>query len=129
MPGRLRGMFTSGLAPGEQSGSDTNITVDNVGLLASAQTFLDPHATVILNACHAGFGAGQYSIAQLIANQLQIRVKAPVAGMFFSVDPNSTATGLTATPIRSARKPIYMIQDGGKPVTTFQPSLSALGIP
>lgn len=115
------GSFTSGLAPGEQAGAGTNITVDNVNLLSNAQ--LDTGATITLNACQAGFGSRHYSIAQLIANRLQRRVYAPVAGMFFSVDPNSRASGATAPKNLPNQKPIYMLQDGGRPLSAYQPSL------
>lgn len=111
----------SALAPGEQAGPDTNVTANNVNKLSNQQ--LDTGATITLHACFAGFGSGRYSIAQLIANQLQRRVYAPTAGTFFSVDPNSTASGATAPPLPDqVTKPIYQLQDFGVPFSTFLPA-------
>ena len=115
------GTYGSILAPGEQAGPDTNISADNVGLLSNAQ--LDPGATITLHACYAGLGAGRYSIAQLIANQLQRRVFAPRGGTFFTVDPNSRNSGGTAPQRLPSSKPIYQLQDGGVPFGMFLPSL------
>jgi hypothetical protein len=109
---------TSVLSPGEQAGPDTNITADNVNLLSNSQ--LASGATVTLHACYAGLGSRRYSIAQLIANQLQRRVYAPRAGMFFSTDPNSSLSGKPA-PALPNQKPIYQIQDFGKPLGQFSP--------
>ena len=110
----------SALAPGEQAGADTNIAPRNVALLSNAQ--LDVGATVTLHACYAGYGVGRYSIAQLIANQLQRRVYAPVAGAFFSVDPDSKSSGGNAPKLPSPlSKPVYQIQDGGVPFRAFFP--------
>jgi hypothetical protein len=107
------------LAPGEQRGASTNIGPYNVTALSNAQ--LSIGATITLHACYAGYGSGRYSIAQLIANQLQRRVYAPTAGAFFSVDPNSRLTGATAPPILVDQTPIYQIQDGGVPFRLFPP--------
>jgi hypothetical protein len=108
----------SALAPGEQAGENTNITAENLNLLSNAQ--IDTSATITLHACYAGYGSGRYSIAQLIANQLQRRVYAPTAGAFFSVDPNSHLTGGTA-PTVPDQKPMYQLQDFGKPFHLFLP--------
>lgn len=117
------GTWGSVLAPGEQAGPNTNVSADNVNLLSNQQ--LDPGATITLKSCYAGFGSGRYSIAQLIANRLQRKVYAPVAGTYFSINPNAIfANGKVAPPIPTpAQKPIYMIQEGGKPLQCFLPGL------
>jgi len=112
------GQQSSYLAPGEQAGKDTNVAWYNVELLKNTE--FDTAATVTLHACYAGFGAGPYSIAQLIANRLQRRVYAPTAGTFFSADPNSRLSGRTAPPLPD-QKPIYQLQDGGVEFTPFFP--------
>jgi hypothetical protein len=104
------GTWESALAPGEQAGPETNVASYNVDLLSNAN--LDPAATITLHACYAGFGRGRYSIAQLIANRLQRKVYAPVAGTFFSADPNSHLSGGSA-PKPPDQKPIYQLQDFG----------------
>jgi hypothetical protein len=111
--------WSSALAPGEQAGRDTNVSLMNVNLLSNTQ--LDPAAIITLRACYAGFGSGRYSIAQLISNQLQRRVYAPLAGMYFGVDPNSTYTGTTAPKNLPDQKPMYMIQEFGRPLTCSCP--------
>ncbi|HME05419.1 MAG TPA: IPT/TIG domain-containing protein [Bryobacteraceae bacterium] len=114
------GSFSSILAPGEQAGANTNVTPFNVNLLSNSQ--LDTHAMVILHSCLAGYGGKRYSIAQLIANQLQRVVMAATAGTFFSTNPSTkfAVNGL----VLPNQKPIYSIQDGGVPLIRFLPSLS-----
>ncbi len=111
--------WSSALAPGEQQGPDTNITAHNVSLLQNAQ--IEPAATITLHACYAGLGSRRYSIAQLVANQLQRRVYASVAGTFFSMDPNARHSGGTAPRNLPNQKPIYQIQDFGTPFKCFLP--------
>ena len=113
------GTWGSMVAPGEQAGFYTNITENNVDQLSNAQ--LDTGATITLHACLVGFGAGRFSIAQLIANQLQRRVYAPAAGTFFTVDPNSMLSGATAPKVLTDQKPVYLLQDGGEPFRGFLP--------
>ena len=106
----------SQLSPGEGAGQNTNVTADNVRLLSNAQ--LGPSATITLSACYAGYGRN--SIAQMIANRLQRRVNAPVAGTFFSINPNATAPSGDNFPNST---PIYMIQESGTPFKCFLPGM------
>jgi hypothetical protein len=107
-----------GLAPGEQSSPDTNITALNVNTLSNAQ--LGPHAVIVLNACNAAAG-GPNSIAYLISRKLQAVVYAPVLGMFFSIDPNSKAASGKDLPDPPDHPPVYMIQQFGNPLTRICP--------
>ena len=117
---------TSKLAPGEQAGLDTNVESFNVDKLYSTQ--MDEAATVTLHACFAGWQRGwRHSIAQIIADRLQRRVYAPLAGSFFAIDPNSKLSGKTAPTISSPQKPIYLLPDSGGNLTCFQPQPGLLG--
>lgn len=115
------GFYRPGLAPGEQSGPNTNIGTYNLSLLLGRE--LMSKASVTLRACQVGYG-GYYSFAKYMATQLNTNVYAPEAGMFFSLDPNSKASGAPAdTPAipLNATKPIYLLQAFGKPLKCFSP--------
>jgi hypothetical protein len=114
------GLELSALAPGEQPGPDTNISAQNVQSLSNAQ--LGPHAVMKLWACDAGKG-GRNSVAQSIANQLQIVVYAPVMGVYFSNDPNVKAPDGTKLPVPNVSLPVYPIQQFGNPLVPFCPGM------
>jgi hypothetical protein len=89
-----------------------------VSQLSNAQ--LGTGATITLHACYSGYSrGGRLSIAQLIANQLQRTVLAPLGGTFFTINPNSTANDETAPKNLPNQIPIYLLQDSGKPFGTF----------
>jgi hypothetical protein len=110
----------SALFPGEQSGLDTNISSDNVRNLFNTQ--LGPHAVMKLWSCHAGAG-GRNSIAQMIANRLQIVVYAPTMGVYFSNDPNVKAEDGKKLPVPNVSLPVYPIQQFGNPLVPFCPGM------
>jgi hypothetical protein len=115
------------LAPGENKGSDTNVSPDNYKLLQPASKKISSKATVTLNACYAGAGAANRSnsIAQLIANELGVRVLAPVGGMYFTTNPTATYASGTDVPKQfqiSDQPPVYMIQEFGNPLTPICPA-------
>jgi hypothetical protein len=114
------GQELSALAPGEQRGTDTNISALNVQSLKNTQ--LGSHAVMKLWACNAGRG-GRDSIAQLIANQLQMVVYAPVMGVYFSNDPNVKAPDGTKLPVPNVSLPVYPIQQFGNQLTPFCPGM------
>jgi hypothetical protein len=75
---------------------------------------LGPGAVVSLHACYAASGNAAYpSIAQLIANRLQVKVYASLGGSFFGVDPNATAI-LPLQKQPAPAEPIYLIPNPGK---------------
>jgi hypothetical protein len=104
----INGTLYSTLNPGEGSGFNTNISSLNVAKLSGSN--LGPNATVTLNACNAG--AGSNSIAQIIANQLKVKVYAYPVGMFFSTNPNATLPGAAPQATPSYMLPLY----GAKPI-------------
>ena len=115
------------LAPGENQGANTNVSVDNVQLLQPAAKLMSAKPTVTLNACHAGLGAANQSnsIAQLIANQLGVKVLAPVGGVYFTTNPSATYGSGKEVPAQfqiTDQPPVYMIQEFGNPLTRFCPA-------
>jgi hypothetical protein len=118
----INGTLYSGIFPGQSSGLYTNITALTVGLLSG--NMLGPKATVTLNACFAGAGAN--SIAQLVANQLNVKVYAYPVGMFFSSDPNATKPPASGTGPQTT--PAYMLPwNGVKPVCFAPHGLNCVG--
>jgi hypothetical protein len=105
------------LAPGEQAGASTNISIFNVSQLSNQQ--LAPTASVTLKACNAGMRPYKdptgNSIAQVIASQLNRGVYAWKVGLFFTNNPNQRFPGKKAP---RGDQPVYMVPLGG---TTVEP--------
>jgi hypothetical protein len=124
------GSYVSALAPGQGSGTDTNVSLFNVNQLMN--TNLPSNATITLNGCHAGLppSGGGHSIAQEIANQLGRTVFAWKIPLFFSANPTATnSTGSyakdpTQDPLYGQNHNIYMIPEGGPQIApcAFQPN-------
>ena len=103
----IDGHDNSALFPGEQPGDANNISAINVGGLSNAN--LGHNITITLNACHAGLG-GKRSIAQLIANKLQVTVLAYPIDMYFSSSP--TPAIFSPTMVAPSGVPVYMVPNG-----------------
>lgn len=120
------GFTVSLLAPGQGTGSDTNISVSNYQQLTN--TNLAQNVTLTLNACNAGLqplhGTG-HSIAQLLANQLGRTVYAWKTGLFFSARPNVPAPAFndpTKDPVYLQNGTIYMLPWNGVQACAFTPN-------
>lgn len=93
-----------------------NLYAQNVNLISGTQ--LGTEAIVTINACNSGKG-GRNSIAQLIANQLNRKVKAYPVGMFFSKNPNRRSSVGPKENLNNG--PIYMLPEQGASAITFCP--------
>jgi RHS repeat-associated protein len=112
------GGMTLGLAVGEKSGADTNITKFNVGSLDGKN--LGPNATITLLGCSGGYSdKNNTAIAQFMANQLNRNVSASQNPMFFSNDRTSVHSTQGAKV--ATKMPMYVLPEGGGGLTLFKP--------
>jgi RHS repeat-associated protein len=102
---------------GERHESGTNIDRTNVSQLSAAK--LAPNAYIKINACYAGAGGFNNSIAGALAYQLGRAVLAFNGPTIFSnSERRATAKGL----FPSSKGPLYLIEDGRTRLVTFRPT-------
>jgi hypothetical protein len=122
-PGERAGvLITTALFVGQTSASGTNIDGSNYYLLGAARTanILGPNASMEINGCEAGtnvadtYTGRSISIAQLIADELAIPVKAYNVGMYFSNRDAAHDQNFVRTDNPPETLPMYMIPIGPK---------------
>jgi hypothetical protein len=115
--------YAGGLNPSDKGREEANPPNDwiypgNVANMSPAE-FVGGNVTVTLRACHAGQDRkGGSSIAQLIANQLNVPVYAWRPGMFFSLTTTATnyndpRTGLLKPRPINPGTPVFLLPTGG----------------